>query len=723
MNQSRVRRLSTIQDEERPQKKTRMARTDAVSMLNQNGILNLLSGRDDEAERCFSQALRHVDSSLYPTTACCAAPWNEGETMTDISSSTKTPPISTALHNGKIVTPVEGDGTTEAQQADKTTLLYIYQRQEYDEGMYVYADALSLEEIPNEAMSSVTLLYNVGQTHVRRGKYYEAKKWFELALVRMRLAITGQLPPLDVVRIYHNLGHCFYRLGKNEDSLRCYKKALSTAVEAQLDKYHVASAQNCIAVLLFHNDLSRSEGALELFEWSLAVYRERFGEARQVATILNNIGRVYYLKGDYERALTVYEEALSIRRKTLGPNSIDVAATVCNTGQTHHQRGNLETAMMYYKEFLELAQGRLGANHRDIAIIYKCMAEIHHERSEMLLAKVMYEKALVAGKEALGPFHPELASTLNKLGNLHYEMQDLDTALSYYTEGLNVEKIVLDPAHPHVIVTLMNIAQIHRQRGNYAAALLKYAEMHALQVKSFGPNCLEVANTLSSMGLMEYQLKAYSAAFELYQEALRIQRDHYKTDDHVDIASSLNSIGLVLFNQGVHGLAKECFSDSLRIRRKLLGPNHRDVAILWYNIATIYLETGEDDLAIKMYKETLRVERLALGNKHHDVILTLQHLGLVHQQRGELDEALKYFSEALDIERAKEGSSQVAIGKLLNLIGNIHLQRADIPNMMECYTRASRIYKSCGQRSESLVIAGYNFYGLSKLHPPCAAIA
>jgi len=694
---------------------------DEVSRLNQHGISNLLSGKDDEAERYFSLALGQVDCRLSSTSSRNKTILLTGASLSNkrIGCDSLPEPASEQRqeHDDDVV-----EHDTSKPKPNKTTLLYIYQRQEYDEGMYVYSEPLPLEGPQSESLRSGTLIYNVAQTHVRRGRYYEARKWYEMAIVRMSRVTGHDDLPLILVKIYHNLGHCSYRLGKNEDAMRCYKKAYSIAKKAKVDTY-LAATKNSIAVLLFHNNFSESDAALELFEWSLSVYQAHFGETREVATIMNNIGRVHYLKGDYDRALAVYEEALSIRRKVLGESSIDVAAAVCNTGQTYHQRGDLDMALKYYNEFLDLAKGRLGANHRDIAIIYKCMAEIHHERAELPKAKIMYEKALSACKLALGPFHPELASCLNKLGNLHYEMHDLDSALAFYNEGLEVEKIVLDPDHPHILVTLMNIAQIHRQRGNFVDALIKYTEMHALQLKKFGPNSIEVANTISNMGLMEYQLKSYSTSFELYQETLRIQRDHHGTDDHVDIAATLNSIGLVLFNQGMFRLAKKCFSDSLRIRVKLLGSDHRDVAILWYNIATIYLETGEDDLAVKLYKETLRVERLALGNKHHDVILTLQHLGLVHQQRGELDEALKYFCEALEIERTKEGCCHIAVGKLLNLIGNIHLQRARVSQMMDCYVEASRIYKEIGQPNESLVIAGYNFYGLARLHPPCASTA
>jgi tetratricopeptide (TPR) repeat protein len=721
MNETMNRETSDSQLKEsiRPCKKARTALSDdEVVDLNLKGISNMMSGRDDEAERCFSEALCQLDTSFPANRSRSRLPRSQSGPVIG-SCNTNLP-----SHCQPAARSDDEDGTVKAQSS--STLLYIYQRQEYDEGMYVYNEALPLDgDCGNASVRSATLLYNVAQTHVRRGTYFEAKKWFELALVRLKVAkaMNQGSCAIKMVWIYHNLAHCLYRLGKNDDAGRCYKKALSVCRKFQLGDFHIAAVNVACGVLLFHNNLTDLDQALENFTGALPMYRTRYGESKEVATVLNNMGRVHYLMGNYDRALVAYESALAIRRKVLGKNSIDVAATVCNTGQTHHQKGNMDQAMEYYNEFLELAKSRLGANHRDVAIIYKCMADIFHERGDRIHAKRMYEKALAVGKQALGPYHPELTSTLNKLGNLHYEMQDLDTALQYYTEGLHVERIILDPCHPHLLVTLANIAQIHRHRGNFAAALLKYAEIHSLQIKSLGPNSLEVAETLSNMGLMEYQLKAFSAAFALYQSALRIQRDHYRTDDHIDIASTLNSIGLILFNQGVYDLAKSCFTDSLGIRTKLLGPDHREVAILWYNIATIYLETGEDEIALKMYKETLRVERKSLGERHHDVILTLQHLGLVYQERGDLDEAIKYFTEALDVEKAKGGEYNVSVGKLLNLIGNIHLRRANVSKMMQCYTEASRLYREGGHTNESLVIAGYNFYGLSKLHPPCAPTA
>jgi tetratricopeptide (TPR) repeat protein len=128
------------------------------------------------------------------------------------------------------------------------------------------------------------------------------------------------------------------------------------------------------------------------------------------------------------------------------------------------------------------------------------------------------------------------------------------------------------------------------------------------------------------------------------------------------------------------------------------------------------------ELAIGYCKETLRIERMSLSPSHCDVIMTLQHHGFVHQQRGELEESLLYFDETLA--KTTDGGRNVNMSKILNLMGNIYLQRANVAEMMTCFTEASRIYRDIGQQpQDGFVIVGYDFYGLSKLHPPSAQAA
>jgi tetratricopeptide (TPR) repeat protein len=688
-------------DNERPTKKMKPALPmDTVAILTDIGISKYQQGEHDKAEICFSQALRRVDIPFL-----C----NQVDSKVVVSTNDM------ASHHDEHDSSAEV-GTANAQH-----------RSEYDEGMRVYEDPLPVMEPFHPDLVASTLYYNIAQTYVRRGLYKEAKTWFHRSLDKC--TSISDAGSFQVVKILHCLGYCNYRTGKNKKDITYYEQALSFVSELQLGASHLAASLNCVGILHFNQHTSCStDKAMHMFSQSLQLYRScESPNLVSIATVLNNIGRVYYLRSEFKDALMIYEESLQLRKQLLGKDSVDVAATMYNIGQTCHQLGRLDESLAHYADFLKIARSAFGPNSRDVALVYKGIAEIYHERSDHKMALSYLNQALDTQRASRGgKFSKDVATTLNKLGNMCYEMKDYMSAMRHYQEGLHVERTVLTPNHPHIIVTLTNIAHIYKQLGEHTKALMTYKKVRKIQAKKSecqGGDSIQIAETLSSIGLMQYHMRDFESAFDSYQEALRIRRQHLGTDDHPDIASTLNSIGLVLFKQDMFELAKKCFSESLRIRSKILGKDHRDVAIIWYNIATIHFETGEDDLAVQMYKEALRVERDALGADHPDVVLTLQHLGQVHQQLGHTEQALSFFKEALDIERQREETESRALGRILNLLGNLYLQLGKTSEMMKCYVEASRIYEGNRESGETLVIAGYNFYGLSKTNPPCAPIA
>ena len=701
---------------ERPTKKIRtVATVDTLAMLNDMGISNFSTSNYKAAEKCFSQALCRLDVRFL-----CSHIHSSLQMKSCESSTTSTIKLNT----------FEIKGTSDRNPVvDMTSSVDINQRHEYDEGMRVYGEPLTIDTSSQSECIESVIFYNIAQTHSHRGEYETAKTWFEQSFSRSR-ETSDKLSCHINVKNLHNLGHCAYELGQNTKAMQYYEKALALILELDLDSDYLAAILNCVGVLSFHQQTDDKAKTLETFQQSLEMYQSSFeSDSLVIATVLNNIGRVYFLRSEFEEALLVYTEAVTIRRQVLGDLSIDVAATVYNIGQTNYQLGDLDKSMEHYQDFLLIAKSCFGSDTRDIALAYKGIAEIHQEKSELKLAQHYFTQALSSQRASVGNY-TEVASTLNKLGNLCYEMQDYASAMKYYKEGLEVENTVLPSSHSHIVITLTNIAHIHKHLRDYRRALRAYKSVMKMQSQTLGTDSIKVAETLSSIGLMQYHVRDFESAFESYQEALRIRREYYGADDHPDVASTLNSVGLVLFKQDMFELARNCFVESLRIRRKVLGESHRDVAILWYNIATIYFETGEDDLAIQFYKETLRVERESLGYDHPDVILTLQHIGQVLQKLGRLGEAVKFFSEALELERQaahgkKEAGSE--IGKILNFIGNVHLQQGNTKEMMDCYIEASRIYEAnrygAQGLEETLVISGFNFYGLSKMHPPCAPVA
>lgn len=593
---------------------------------------------------------------------------------------------------------------------------------EYDEGMHMYNTPMRISEEHQMHSALPALAYNMAQAVINCGGHDCAKCWLKLA-ARYHQA-TGSSDSIMEVRILHTLGYCFYKTAASDMSLACFQKALGTIRNRNLGDKCLAMAMNCIGVVHFDMAYADSGNSKQAFEQSLQIYRSSSNMNQlEMATVLNNLGRVHYLRSEFEAARNVYAESLQIRKTFLARDSLDLGAVFYNLAQVFFQLGCVDDAMVNYQEFVSIASIHSGENSKDTGLGFKGIAEVHQEKENLPSALCFFTKALTAHTSSCGIYSQEVATILNKLGNLNYEMQNFDTAMRNYRDGLEIERRILSPNHPHLIITQTNIAHIHRQLGEYAQARVEYEIVLKMQIETFGKDGIELAETYACIGLMCSRLGDDENTVQSYQAALKVYRHYYGTNDHPSIASTLNSIGLALFKQGILEVAKACFLEGLKIRSKILGSDHPDVAILWYNRATVCAELGEEDEAIQMYKEALRVEKASLGNDHPDVVITLQHLAQVYHQHGRLEQSLEYYEEAISISRDQKVSKPQELTKLLNLLGNVCLQLGRVDRMMKCYTEASRLSGNSEQPADNLIIAGFGLYSFSKTLIPNAPVA
>ena len=654
---------------------------------------------------------------------------------------------------------------------------YIYQRMDFDEGMHSHTNmekmdgAEVIDFIPAEesfdgyatidvqrTIVHTILLFNAGQAHRRRGEFDVAAAKYKRALKILREANMSQHKLL--MPILHNIGQLQYRRGELATAVRTYEMALNHATVTVNGTVHVASALNCLGVLHYHaNSSDNDDGnnsnskeviqdsstskAMALFQRALALRKQCLGPDHvDVATTLNNIGRIYVQNDQFDQALDYYQDALRIRRESLGTSSLDYAATAFNAGQSLHQKGDLDEAIKLYEEFLNVAIVKFGKSHRDVAVVLSGIAQIHQDQKNYDKALELYEESLAAGKAALGEYHSEIAMLLNRMGNFHFERERLSDALKCYKRGLQIEKKVLPPDHPNIIVTYSNLGEIHRQRGEWDEASKMYCEsLEILKKKYAGVDHPEVANALNTIGLIKDQRGDSTLSLEYLQNALSMRRrlvaaNPDKAQCKLDVAATLVYVGTILYRKSLFPAAIELFTESLQLRQQILGNDHRDTAFVMYNIALVHQQRGEHEKSIEYYTETLRIEKLVLGTHNKDVCMTLFKLGEVNKAAGNSEEALRCFQESLDIERSLPTNSSDSIGRrqysgpdpatmarTLCEMGNIHLAEGNVAEMMDAFNEASRLYRSAGLSPHNIVISGQHAYAIDFSFPEAAPAA
>jgi tetratricopeptide (TPR) repeat protein len=256
---------------------------------------------------------------------------------------------------------------------------------EYDKALYMYIQSMELDENNTEA------LYKIGQIHLERGNTGKAIMAFEGVLARDSNHIYGN-EALGVLYLKANRfkeAHAYFNKSIEADRSRLQAdksdqvspKSLTedeiaaVAEQIEADRDSPAHAYNGLGVVAdLKGDHDRAQS---LYTLSLEINPK-------AAITLNNRGYSYYLSNQWEKAERSYKAALR-----LDPKSPQAWR---NLGLLYARQENYVSALTAFEQVMEPASA-----HNDVG--YICLLEGKYEKAEfyfdraMTLSPTYYEKA------------------------------------------------------------------------------------------------------------------------------------------------------------------------------------------------------------------------------------------------------------------------------------------------------------------------------------------
>ena len=579
-----------------------------------------------------------------------------------------------------------------------------------DEGFNTFTEVFEIDE--DSSCKSPTILYNIGKTYQNMGNYKDALCSYYNAINKAdNMGVSNQTDLYILLAILHSVGQVHYFNGQLETSLSAYSIAVDVAKENMgYTNLITASSLNCIGVLKYHLH-HESEPITKLLEESHRLRSLLCGSRhKDVATTLNNLGRLYFKQGNYSKAICAYKEALSIRTSTFGDNHLDVAATYFNLGEAYRFGHISDLSNFCYMEFLRICQLKDLWNDSEVAYVLITLGENFQNSNNNKEAIPFFKRALIIQINIFGENNEQVARTLNKLGNLYFEDGNYAAAVKQYQKELLIELELYGMCNCNVVHTLINIAESYKKKKDYEQSLCTFKHALEIQNKILNINNTEKFITMCSIGYLYHQMRDFPEALKVYHSALKIR---LKNNDKGDIesASILTQLGLILLKMNEWKPALRAFHKSLRIQKSISINNCREIAHNLYNIAVItYQNACDAKKALKYFERALKIEVEILGFAHSDVASTLFHMGQIHLQLGNLDEALKNFKQAFNIQRNSNGENDIAVAEILSSIGEVYAQRGDIHKSMQIFIEVSRIYREAGENGRNSSTLPSEFY-------------
>ncbi len=205
----------------------------------------------------------------------------------------------------------------------------------------------------------------------------------------------------------------------------------------------------------------RWQQAQTVLEEAAKIFEQK-GNQADFSTALNNLASLYHDQGKHEQAEPLYQRALTIREKQLGPEHPDTAGSLNNLAALYHAQGKYEQAEPLYQRALAIAEEQLGPEHPDTATDLNDLAALYHDQGKHEQAEPLLKRALAIYEQQLGPEHPNTATSLSNLALLYHDQGKHEQAEPLLKRALAIYEQQLGPEHPNTATIRENYHALMR---------------------------------------------------------------------------------------------------------------------------------------------------------------------------------------------------------------------------------------------------------------------
>ena len=315
----------------------------------------------------------------------------------------------------------------------------------------------------------------------------KAAEYYVKGLTLLREGAEGSTE--QQLRALHHYGDVLQVLGKNDEALDCFNEMLVRAYRLNL-KAKGGAAHGRIGRLF--RDTGRLEEAHVQFDAALALFEEG-GDERGIASTVDDIGKLHWLRGAYQKALEATQRALTLRRKIGDRRSI--ALSLNNLGLVYQDSGQFKLALDAFEQALR----------------------IRREIGDLVGVSI----------------------SLNNLGTVAQDQRDDHRALQLFLEAYEIAKETGD--RNRLALVLTNLGETYNRLGDAAKAIhyLKQAEEIADELG----DKMGLAEAVRGLGKAYLAQREYTKARECTSRAVEIFRE---VQSKVQLGVALRSLGEVM---------------------------------------------------------------------------------------------------------------------------------------------------------------------------------
>jgi serine/threonine protein kinase len=329
------------------------------------------------------------------------------------------------------------------------------------------------------------------------------------------------------------------------------------------------------------------------------------------AEIRQTIGQTYNDLGLYPEARKQLEQALTLRRRVLGPDNPKTIETMLSLGLTALLQDKYAEAEEIDNRALEISRRVLGPENPVTLRCTSAVVNLYLAQHKAAQTEALAKQALEISRRVLGPEHPD---TLYAAGNL---------AASYAGQGkyaqdaallapvLEISRRVLGPEHPETLYYMRCLSYAYVMQGKEAQADEMDQQLLQILRRDLGPEHPVTLTAMYNVTAGDLREGKNAEAEELASDALEIKRRIFGPEDRRTL-NSMRQLAKAYQGQGQYAEAEELDAKVLEIGRRMQGPEDRTLDTM-VDLADVYRLEGKYAQAEELYSQTLDIQRRVLG--------------------------------------------------------------------------------------------------------------
>jgi serine/threonine protein kinase/tetratricopeptide (TPR) repeat protein len=428
----------------------------------------------------------------------------------------------------------------------------------------------------------------------------------------------------------------------------------------------VAQLQSLIGKL--YEQFGKLPQAEQMEREALALREREFGtNSLETAASLNDLGLELMAQHKLPEAEKVHAQALAIRRKRLGQENADTATSLNDLAAVYRDEGKLKEAESMALEALRIRQKLFGPKHLDVADSIRNLSIIFGSQGRWSEAKLKAEEALTVRSNLLGSGHILVASSLEDVAWAASGTGELDEAERLDNEALVIRQKLLGEAHPDISRNLNALGQLLGSRGDLPTSDAMLKATLSIQSKLIGEDNQATLETLYALAKVLDAEGKMAEAESVWERAVHVWRARPQDENQLRLYT-LRGLADTLEHESKWSEAESVWHESLVLWRKRGGDEEKESMFTLRKLGLAYEADRKWPEAESVHREAWSISRKK-GNEDPEALADLEKLVRVLNNQRKFGEAEGLLNQALTPTFLMQQASANLLVQRVNLNG------------------------------------------------------